>query len=150
VGGRELGEHRLTSGESTSVVPHSQQTLTTMISPSHFHIVFYVASEGASSMVILGGWATGASQYALRMSIFIRSVDLQDHYTIPYQLSHQKQAESGLMVSLVLWDISFQERQGRVSPWSSHERRTQRRRWWRKERRPVPSCRAGRVPKRSR
>jgi hypothetical protein len=64
VGGRELGEHRLTSGEPTGVVPHSQQTLTTMISPSHFHIVFYeVASEGAGSMIVLGGWATGTGQY---------------------------------------------------------------------------------------
>ena len=60
MGGRELGEHRLTSGESTSVVAHSQQTLTTMISQSRFHIVFYeVASEGAGSVIVLGGWATG-------------------------------------------------------------------------------------------
>jgi hypothetical protein len=123
----------------------------TMISPSHFHIVSYeVASEGAGSMIVLGGWATGTGQYTLRTSISIRSVKLQDHYTIPYQLPHQKQAESGSMVSLVLWDISFQERQGRVSPWSPHKRRDQRRRWWRKEWRLVPSCRAGRVPKRSR
>jgi hypothetical protein len=44
------------------------------------------------------------------------------------------------MVSLVLWDISFQERQGRVSPWSSHEGRYQRRRRWWKETSSVLSC----------
>jgi hypothetical protein len=121
------------------------------MSPSRFHIVFCeVASEGEGPMIVLGGWATGTGQYGRRMSISIRSVNLQDYYTIPHQLPHQKQAEPGPMVSLVRWDISFQERQERVSPWSSHERRDQRRRWWRKEWRPVPSCRAGRVPKRSR
>jgi hypothetical protein len=85
VGGRELGKHRLTSGESTGVVPHAQQTLTATISPSHFHIVLYeVLSDGAGSMIILGGWATGAGQHALRMSISIRSArSLHDSVPTP-------------------------------------------------------------------
>jgi hypothetical protein len=37
-------------------------------------------------MIVLGGWATGTGQYALRISISIRSVKLQDHYTTPYQI----------------------------------------------------------------
>jgi hypothetical protein len=61
-------------------------------------------------MIVLGGWATGTGQYVRRMSIYIRSVNLQDYYTIPHQLPHQKQAEPGPMVSLVRWDINFQER----------------------------------------
>ena len=39
------------------------------------------------------------------------------HDTIP--LHHQNRAESGLMVSLILWDISFKERQERVGIGSS-------------------------------
>jgi hypothetical protein len=50
------------------------------------------------------------------MEISIRSVNLRDCYTVPYQLPYQKRAESGLMVNLVLWNISLQERQERVSP----------------------------------
>jgi hypothetical protein len=150
VGGRELGEHCPTSGDSTCVVLYSPQALTLMMSPSRFHIVFYeVAWEGADPVIILRGWATGTRQYRCRISISIRSINLQDYYTIPHQLPRQKQAAPGPTMSLVRWDISFQERQERVSPWSSQEIRDQRRRWWRKEWRPVPSCRVGRVPKRS-
>ena len=42
---------------------------------------------------------------------FYCSVNPRDHYMRPYQLLHRNRAESGLMVSLGLWDISLQERQ---------------------------------------
>jgi len=45
-----------------------------------------------------------------RIQISIRSVNLGDYYTIPHQL-YRNQAESGLVVSRVLRDISLQERQ---------------------------------------
>ena len=104
MGGRELGEHRPTSGDFTCIVPYSPQALTSMMSPSRFHIVFYeVAWEGAGPVIALRGWATGTGQYGRRMSIYIRSVNLQDYYTTPHQLPHQKQAETGPMVGLIRW-----------------------------------------------
>ena len=56
-----------------------------------------------------------------RIPVSIFPANLRDYYTIPQQLPLvEKKAESGrsalyLMVSLVLWNIGFQERQERVS-----------------------------------
>ena len=49
------------------------------------------------------------------MSIYIRSVNLQDYYMIPCHSSIKKQAVSNLMANLVLWDISLYEIEQRVS-----------------------------------
>ena len=45
-------------------------------------------------MIVLGGWAKWTGQYALRMSISIRSVKLQDRYTVPYYNSPIKNKQS--------------------------------------------------------
>jgi hypothetical protein len=56
------------------------------------------------------------------MRISIRSVNLWDYYTVPYHLPPSKTSRVGglfsraLMTSLVLWNISLQERQERVGP----------------------------------
>ena len=50
------------------------------------------------------------------MSIYIRSVNLQDYYMIPYHSSIKKQAESDLTANLVLCDISLYKIEQRVSP----------------------------------
>ena len=47
------------------------------------------------------------------MLVSIHSINLQDYYMIPYRL-HQNRTELGLTVSLVLRDISLQERQERA------------------------------------
>ena len=104
---RELGEHRLTSGESTGVVPHSQRTLTTMVDPSHF---LRSSLRGSRLNDRFGGLGK------VDGSICAQNVDFYSFcqaagplHGAVLQLPHQKQAESGLMVSLVLWDISFRE-----------------------------------------
>jgi hypothetical protein len=56
VGGGELRDHWLTPGESTRVILHSQQSLTSVMDPSRYHVVFYeVASEGADPMIVSRG-----------------------------------------------------------------------------------------------
>jgi hypothetical protein len=50
-----LGDHRLTSGEYTRVIPHSRQALTSMVDPPRYHVVFYeVVSEGTGPVIVLG------------------------------------------------------------------------------------------------
>ena len=63
------------------------------------------------------------------MPIPNRSANLRDYYRAPHRLSHQNQLYSGLIVSLVLWNIGTQEQQECVvlsGPRSIRERRDRR------------------------
>jgi len=87
----------------------------TWLSPAE-NVKYPQNAQTTASDVAGGADLAYATNEGTQNANFYFSVNLRDDYMTPCQLLHQDQAGSTLMVSFVLWNISLQERQERISP----------------------------------
>jgi hypothetical protein len=82
--------------DSTPAILRNQQALASMMCAFNCRViaVVYVRAFKRSFRGLGNAGRAGMDEEGCRMSIFIRSVNLQDCYTITYRLPNQNQAES--------------------------------------------------------